>query len=549
MKKDLAGRFGLASLYSLISLLWSCSEEVEAPKNNFTQFPLTVTHIEERFDPDGNIFVKAAFNTLEVDSITSYGFVFTDGFDGVTSSVTVNVDPKLGTHHVKEGTILNAVGEPAKGEFSFDALINPERNAPIFAVNAGVVNVAAYLKSKSGRTIMSKTEIISAARPMINMVYPLAATAGSLIKIDLNRKIEDGAMVGMRKTNAPGERFPVTIIIADKPVAIESVENLRVTVKMPPEILGGASLILRVGEYEYEYKDKVLNSDLGFELLTEFNRTFSGRTLIFAINDRIYFGGGTVPSTNTGLKDFWAYDQTSKTWGAIADLPSDGLGRGMAFVVDGKAYCGTPNFLDQYDPAANSWKRLAKPTTTLQYDQTFGPAASVVYNSKVYFTNFDRVVTVGVTYHNFHEFDAASGLYKILGDYPGPDLFSDYQDKGAVFNNVLHFFPGIQHWTYNTTTNLWQQLKDFPINGITLKPFTIQNKLYTLYINKEVVNFTPKITAKLFKYNTSEDSWSADADIPLVPNTLDLYQVAFGNDVYICITANNPTRIIVYRVV
>jgi hypothetical protein len=540
-------------LYSIpLLFLVGCSEKEADPNPDFVKYDLSVFLIEEKFDAEGSLSLTAKFSTLKSDTIKTFGFIYTDGLNGDTGSVNPNVDPRISVDHVINSTTLVPDGKPSEGLYTFEATINPKRVASTFASNTGVVNVAAYAVSTSGKTRVSQTARIAAAKLAITDIFPLYAKAGEQVKLTLNRMAQNGAISSSNLVSGPSPKtnsYPVQIKIGNTVVTEVTNTNYDFAFKMPSNVSTESPITVTAGSFEMVFSQNVKNTERAIQFLTEYKRDFLSAPLIFALGNNVYFGGGSSQTNaNTTLTDFWKYDMAANAWSAIANYPSDGKGSGMVFTNSGKAYCGNPDYLSEYDAATNKWKKLALPTTLLQYNHTFSQSAAGVVNGKAYFTNFHKEVTVGIFYNNFNLYDIANGTYSPLVGYPGTDIFSDFSDKAVAVSNILHFFPGLQHWTYNPSTQLWTKLNDVTSDGTTVKPFTFNGDLYAIQVIKKTVNFFVKWELRVLKYNSAIDGWARDSDVPVPQNFSNIYPLTSDNgSVFICATTYSPYRIIVHK--
>lgn len=538
--------------YSLLILfsfcLLACTDdelEEEMDSGSVVAHDIYLTKVKERFDEGGNIYVEAGFGTGQIDTIAEYGFIFTDGLND-EEGVDIYRDPVKDVDHTVSSN--NLAFSEERNQYIFDALINPERFSSLDGSNQAVVNVIAYLITSKGDIYFTEKESIAAAKVYIKDLYPTFATPGTLVKGSLNRRTESDSMFSQSLYNSTG--YPLSLLIGDKIVPLENTEDYNFTFRMPEGVSTETPLILKVGDYEVGYEQKIKSTNHNFVFVTELKREFSYKTLLFGAHEALYFGGGTDGNSNS-LTDFWKFDFTTSEWSQVADYPSNGIGRGITFTINNKGYCGTPAYLDSYNPATDAWARVAKPTNSLQYDHTFGPAASVVFNGKAYFTNFDPEMEAGVYYHNFHEFDPETETYQALPAYPGEDLYSDYMDKAAVHEGKLHFFPGLQHWTYDVDSRNWAQLSDVSGSGEYLKAFSYRDGLYAIRAYKKEDGYgNLKTSLSLLKYDSGNDSWERESDIPVPSGMRDVYTVETSpGNIFLCMTASSDSRIIAYKLI
>jgi N-acetylneuraminic acid mutarotase len=92
----------------------------------------------------------------------------------------------------------------------------------------------------------------------------------------------------------------------------------------------------------------------------------------FAINGKVYVGMGTNYNRKdfpTIYQDFYEYDPSKNTWTKKADFPFKATDQPVSFVINNKGYCGTgnapaqsPNTYSQFyqfDPLTDKWKSVA----------------------------------------------------------------------------------------------------------------------------------------------------------------------------------------------
>ncbi len=538
--------------YTFITLLSFCllactDDKLEEDIGSGSVFvhDIYLTKIEERFDEDGSVYVQAGFGTGQIDTIAEYGFIYTDGLND-EEGVDIYKNPVKDVDHTVSSE--NLVFSEERNQYVFDALINPERSSKFEGSNQAVVNIIAYLISSNGNIYFTEKESIAAAKVYIKDLYPTFAAPGTLVKGVLNRRIKSDSIFSENLYNSTG--YGLSLLVGDKIVPLEKTEDYNFTFRMPEGVSAETPLTLKVGDYETGYEQKIKSTNHNFALVTELKREFSYKTLLFGTREALYFGGGSNGNSNS-LTDFWKFDLTTSEWSRIADYPSDGIGRGMTFTINNKGYCGTPAYLDSYNSVTDTWSRVAKPANSLQYDHNFGPAASVVFNGKAYFTNFDKEMEAGVYYHNFHEFDPETEIFQALPAFPGEDLYSDYMDKAVVHEGKLHFFPGLQHWTYEVDNRNWVQLSAVSDSGEYLKAFSFQDELYVIRSYKkddEYGNLNTRLS--LLKYDSGNDSWERESDIPVPMNMRDVYTVETSpGNIFLCMTASSESRIIVYKVI
>jgi N-acetylneuraminic acid mutarotase len=157
--------------------------------------------------------------------------------------------------------------------------------------------------------------------------------------------------------------------------------------------------------------------------LPSFGGSLRTRTVSFVIGEVGYVGTGFTNESVPRVKDFWAYNATSKIWSQAAAFPGTGRNDATAFVIGGKAYVGTgydgvttvdngyKKDFYQYDPATNKWKAIADFLGgTRQY------ATSFVANNRAY---------VGLGYNginyfqDFYEYNPATDKWTEIATFIG----------------------------------------------------------------------------------------------------------------------------------
>jgi hypothetical protein len=146
--------------------------------------------------------------------------------------------------------------------------------------------------------------------------------------------IESDSIFSYSLYNSTG--YPISLLIGEQEVPFESTEEYAFSFRMPERIAAEAPVKLKVGEYEVPYEQHVKNTRHAFTYVTELKREFAYKTLLFGTQEALYFGGGNDENSNPRT-DFWKFDLKTSKWSQIADYPSNGLGRGMAFTINNNA--------------------------------------------------------------------------------------------------------------------------------------------------------------------------------------------------------------------
>jgi hypothetical protein len=523
--------------FALILGVASCGKE-EIP---IDISPLRVSGIEEQFDSESSLLVKASLTTTSPDTIASVGFIYSDAVD------PQNPDP-IFDHTVTLLTKVEIDDTYAPHTYSFSGLINPVRSSPLDYDNSRTVWIKPFVVSKSGKTYVGEVKFFTGDKVKILDLYPRHAAPGTMVKGTLNRSFTNGKFSRWSFSHSD-ETVYVTpfLVIGDLEISIEGDGSTKTfQFIMPDGLEEEVDVTLRVDDYRSTYDKKFKNTKRNFALLNTFRRDAFGYSLIFSSADAIYLGGGKN-SEGSLLTDFWKYSIVTNQWTQIADYPSAGLATGMAFSIGNDAYCGSPDNLFHYDISANSWSSVPLPDNNLKYDHTFASASSVLYDGKIYFTNFSNKILGGQYWKNFWLFDADKETYTGLPDYPGTTVHSaasTYMDKGVAFRDRLHFVRALQHWTYNPKTFGWTRLADVSQDGMNMRIFGIHGELYGI-LTRLVPNGFLGTTGKsltLYQYNDETDTWIVDADVPRVvdgydinPGPTDFYLLQTSDEeVYFC---------------
>jgi len=191
----------------------------------------------------------------------------------------------------------------------------------------------------------------------------------------------------------------------------------------------------------------------------------------FAVDGKIYFGGGTLP-TNA----FYEYDPATDKWTRKADLPIVHSIRafGVSFAVGSKGYVAlgqsdtsisfasqqgsVTNDLWEYDPTANTWTQKAN-FPGVRRDG----AMAFVIGDKAYVG-----AGVGPDFFyagDFFEYDPASDKWTQKSDLPsGPIGFPMGFSIGSMGYMVGGGNPNevTDAWSYDPAKDEWNEIRTFP---------------------------------------------------------------------------------------
>ncbi|HEY3363966.1 MAG TPA: hypothetical protein VGK74_02785 [Symbiobacteriaceae bacterium] len=182
----------------------------------------------------------------------------------------------------------------------------------------------------------------------------------------------------------------------------------------------------------------------------------------FELNGLIYVAAG-LDSVGNRLTSVQAYDPTTGTWTAKADLPIATYGGGSA-VVSGKAYYmgglnspdGTSSRIYEYDPVANSWTTKATmltPVANIQ-NQAFAIGASLYVPSGVASTS---------TYLATQAYTPGSNTWSTKASVPYGNGYYLRDAATAVYRGIGYFICGLDYnssvlnamYAYDPVANSW----------------------------------------------------------------------------------------------
>ncbi|TDE10492.1 Kelch repeat-containing protein [Dyadobacter psychrotolerans] len=252
--------------------------------------------------------------------------------------------------------------------------------------------------------------------------------------------------------------------------------------------------------------------------LPSFGGSARSRAVSFSIGSKGYIGTGSTSETVSRVKDFWAYDVSTKIWSQIADYTGTGRHDAVAFVISGKAYVGTGydgnTLVDngykkdfyQYDPATNLWKKVA------DFAGTRNNASAFVVNGKGYVglgyngTNF---------YQDFYSYDPATDKWAEVATFTGG------KRRGAnsfVIDGKAYVGFGQNNSTANTKDlyqfdpagnsglGSWNKMVD---TGDTWTDLTARAFGFTLVINNKAYIVGGTGLSDVWEYAPTTNTWTA----------------------------------------
>lgn len=211
------------------------------------------------------------------------------------------------------------------------------------------------------------------------------------------------------------------------------------------------------------------------ELVGNWNEapTFAGKgrsaAATFTIDNTAYVTTGFVRNNDPLLKDLWKFNQKANngygTWEAMASMPEEAVGRqnAAAFSVGGYGYVGLGLNYDKkelkdfwkYDPAANSWTRVADFGGTARYG-----AIAFSYGGYGYVGcgNDDNAL------NDLWRYDPSADTWTQVTDLPGR------KREGAsvfVIDDLVYVVGGESNgnsltdfWAYDPDDDTWSSRRD-----------------------------------------------------------------------------------------
>jgi N-acetylneuraminic acid mutarotase len=226
----------------------------------------------------------------------------------------------------------------------------------------------------------------------------------------------------------------------------------------------------------------------------------------FSIGSVGFIVGGE--SASGILSDFWSYNSITDSWNALQPFPGAARVKPVGFQVNGFGFygLGTDSTFFKYDPQLNQWSQISSPN--------FG----VSYWSAMYFTEGADAYFLFSSSNVFAKYNTTTDTWIQLANFPGPARFTgsgfSANGKGYITCGVTSF--GIPYlndlWEYNISSNVWQQKSSLPATGrYATMAFSLNDNGYLLGGER----FSPNITLNEFwQYNPTTDNWTQLQDFP-----------------------------------
>jgi N-acetylneuraminic acid mutarotase len=247
-----------------------------------------------------------------------------------------------------------------------------------------------------------------------------------------------------------------------------------------------------------------------------------GDAFSFTINNKGFTGCGYDTSTTNVLKDFWEYDPSNNAWTQKADF--GGMPRMLAigFSIGNKGYAGTgvsfnpaTCFQDfwEYDPSTNLWTQKAN----FSGGGRFGAAGFSINNNGYLFSgqSIDSS-NYFVFINDFWQYNPSTDLWTLKTTFSNAGISNaasfvilgkGYVGTGfdSTINNLLQSF-----WVYDTLSNSWTQIADFPIRCCDARGLSICDKGYVV-----TGELSPQhCDSSLFEYNPITNQWIQKMNFP-----------------------------------
>ncbi|MGZ3931564.1 MAG: Kelch repeat-containing protein, partial [Bacteroidia bacterium] len=206
----------------------------------------------------------------------------------------------------------------------------------------------------------------------------------------------------------------------------------------------------------------------------------------------------------------------AQTWQQIPDFPGVERDDGVAFVINGKGYCGS-GFKTGYsltadfyslDLSNNTWSVAA----SLPAGQERQYACAVSYSGKGYlFGGYN-----GGYFNDLWCYDPALNSWTQLNSKPGAGLSGS---SCFVIGTVMYIIGGTnastyassEVWSYDFASSAWAQKNNLPFNGCwRASAAALNNKGYLIF-GKDV---NLRFRKELYEYDPGADNWTLKGNFP-----------------------------------
>jgi N-acetylneuraminic acid mutarotase len=224
--------------------------------------------------------------------------------------------------------------------------------------------------------------------------------------------------------------------------------------------------------WEYDPAANIWRDKSGLATRTPVPFPGVGRTgaVAFAIGNFGYVGTG-VDNAGTRLADFYQYNPAANTWKKIADFPGSPRRDAVGFAVGNLGYVTTGFDGNQqkdsyaYDPATNVWTKVASFGGT----KRTGAAAFVIGNKAYVGCGSSN----GADQNDFWEFDPATGVWTERKNFTDTTIKRSFGIGFTV--NGKGYFAGSTNKTvyeFDPAANTWTARTDFE-GGNSSRPYAV----------------------------------------------------------------------------
>ena len=281
----------------------------------------------------------------------------------------------------------------------------------------------------------------------------------------------------------------------------------------------------------------------------------SGRAsaVAFAVNGKGYVTlGRSNPDSKDTLTYLWEYNPDTDNWTKKASFPGKSRAKGIAAVVNGKAYVGlgfagraviTADFLSDfwcYDPLIDTWIRMAG-FPGLDTDGCF----SFVFGDRIY-------VGSGYSYLNMNKklwsFEPGTNTWRQLNDLGASQRFGAVGCSDGFRAYYGTGFKAVNEndwWEYNAVKDSWKQKRSMPdkgrVSGVAL---SVSSRFFVTtgrYFNGKynLINIG-KTLNDIWEYDPDKNKWHNRGEVP-GGGRENAVSFVIGNKAYIGLGDNDST--------
>lgn len=251
----------------------------------------------------------------------------------------------------------------------------------------------------------------------------------------------------------------------------------------------------------------------------------------FVINNKAYITLGRIGGKHTSsIKDCWEYSPSDSSWNRKTDFPGHGRVGAIAEVVAGKAYVGfgyntdlfvyasdTTIFSDfwMYDPLTNKWTQKASfPTRSDSKDAPVNSCSSFTYKKWIY------LFALSAQTHSNKEvwrYDTESDRWEQLSNFPGAT-----RTAAVSCTDGTHYYYGLgggnrnDWWEYFPEKDKWIQLNSLPGKGrVNAIAFSVNHRFFIAtgrYMGGSLT--TGEFFNDIVEYDALNDAWYKRGTVP-----------------------------------